>query len=201
MEEAPVTPVDPPKKRRGWPKGKPRGPRKPVAFPPSQEPIPTPAPSPPTPQPAYDPETEVELVSVSAHLSSGRDLAFRCSVWEEGPGSWKFISFPRRRGYKTLRVLRALDLASLEIEAPEPFFDKFKASPAPFPEPVTIPFGTAGTYPAPVPVMHVSPVAQIVRDTKANQARRVGQGVKSEIVGEEGGRAVVNATMLGSGEV
>lgn len=191
-------------KKRGWPKGKSRGPRKPapVAPAPPVEPQAPPAPRPTLPPPPTarpDPETEVEICAVEALTTTGLRFNFTCSAFSSNGSNYEFVSFPRRRGFKTIRVLKADQLAALSIEAPEQFFAALR--------PVVAPQAAA---PAPqlrmvppqetsAPMAYISPIAQQLKDEKANVSRakpdKYGRPM-AEVVGEGGNREVVGASMV-----
>lgn len=201
-EETPVVP-EAPKTKRGWPKGKARGPRKPapVAPAPPVEPqtpyAPTPTPPPvQTPPAPFDPETEVELCVVEAITSTGMKVGFRCSAFSANQTGYEFVSFPRRRGFKTVRVLKADQLAALSIEAPEQFFAALRPV-VPQSQPVARPTLVASETSA--PMAYISPIAQQLKDEKANVAKPKQDKYNrpmAEVVGEDGTRQIVGASMV-----
>jgi len=161
--------------KKGWPKGKKRGPRKPADAPPSVPEL-SPEPERPTvPIKPFDPEQDEELVVVSAHLSTGSKLDFRCSAFSCEGRDWEFVSFPHRRGFKTLRIMRADSLADLQITAPEQFFENLRRQAAPAPArlasvPPMPSYSDEGTG---TPQIATNPFTKFIKDEKANVSRAV----------------------------
>ncbi len=124
-----------PKKKRGWPAGKPRGPRKPKE--------PTAAPPEATsgfitfvpPEPTYaklEPSRvePPEPVSVEAITTTGQRISFAASGLLIQNGRYVFTSYPAQRGYKRVTILRADQMASFTVTAPEDIAEMLKAIPA-----------------------------------------------------------------------
>jgi hypothetical protein len=198
-------PISPEPKKRGWPKGKARGPRKPAPISsPAIDPPPAPTPAPPVydqppPPAAADPETEVELCAVKVVTNTGQSYSLGCSAFSSNATGYEFVSFPRRRGYKVLTLLKADQIAILAIEAPEQFFQTLRPVAAPPPLTYTqqplhaVPMET-GT-----PVVTVNPLAQRIKDEKANVAKAAKDEYgrpSAEIVDDKGNRSVVGAAMV-----
>lgn len=123
----------PEKPKRGWPKGKKRGPRNPAIQTPSVAPpaLPTaPAPFAPTgPTSAkYEPSREEppEPVSVEAVTTSGERVWLSASSFLVQNGRYVFTSYPAQRGYKRVTILKADHLASLTVTAPEEMAEALK---------------------------------------------------------------------------
>jgi len=180
-------------KKRGWPKGKPRGPRKPRA----EEPASMPPPSPPrAPAASYEP------VSASGVMKNGTKFSLRAIAFEREAGQWVFVSYPETRGFKTLTIYRLDELASISITAPERDFEGLKA-----PAPVQSYTGDPApqqSYVRGVPAASVPDYAggdpRRAADPRANKAERVprtdGAPIpQSAVVGEDGRKIIVGATM------
>ena len=139
------TPEQP--KKRGWPLGKKRGPRAPGAPsvpPPAATTNPTPlAP----PEPAQAPGTEPpEPVSVEAITTTGQRVSLTASSFLVQNGRYVFTSYPPMRGYKRVTILRAEQLASLSVTAPEEMAEMLKVAPvAPQPNLTSAPLTFPGT--------------------------------------------------------
>lgn len=106
-----------PKPKRGWPKGKPRGPRK-------KNPAPQAPPEPPATPPPPKPFTEP--VECTVVYKSGQISTFEASDWEERGDEVRFVSWPEKRGHKVVHYFRRSELAAMSIMAPVEFFDRKK---------------------------------------------------------------------------
>lgn len=140
-EQIPIQ-EEPPKKKRGWQKGRKRGPRKPLEAP--QTPVP-PQPLPPATPPAPanpEPSGAYEPLSVSGVTASGSRFTFLASDFSRQNGNYTFVSYPPTRGFEMITVLWPSQLAMLEITGPIPMVDKLKA-----PVVVTAPVGPPPSYP------------------------------------------------------
>ncbi len=111
-------------KRRGWPKGKLRGPRKPKV----EEP---PAPPPISAQEPPKPKTFTEPVEATVVYKSGHSSTFEASEWEESDKEFRFTSYPEKRGHKIVHYFRREEIAAMSIMAPEAFFRTAKAEERP----------------------------------------------------------------------
>jgi len=184
-----------PKKKRGWPAGKPRGPRKPAPEPP--------APSPP-PEPPRAPDASYEPVQVSVVMANGVKSYFHASDFSRDPGSYTFVSYPPDvpRGYKRVTMYRMDEIGYISITAPEPYFERLKG-PQPVESYVTEPQQPHQSY-----VRGVTPTAPEYAggdprrgaDAKANRSQRVSRPdgapiPQSIVVDDEGRQSVVGATM------
>lgn len=139
-------PTEQPKKTRGWPKGKPRGPRKPLAAPPAPPTAPTPF-VPPEPTGAkWEPirEEPPEPVSVSAVTNSGQQVMFYASSFLVQNGRYVFTSYPAMRGFKRITILKADQMASISVTAPEEMAETLKVQPQP-PQTISAPLTFPGT--------------------------------------------------------
>ncbi len=195
-----------PKKARGWPKGKARGPRKPATSPvqPQTPPPPAPAPSAPVAPPAPAPAA-YEPVDVRGSLVSGKEFALKCSDYNRQNGNYVFISYPLTRGLATVTLLKIVDVAAISITAPEAGLNRLLAPPVPQPPPpptyqTVAPFTAQSVPAAPAgPQVNFNPYAQAIRDTAATQAARVpneaGLPMSTISAGEDGRSTVVGATM------
>lgn len=200
------SPVDEgtPKKPRGWPKGKLRGPRKVKDVqPPAPAPVAPPSPV-QTPNPAPVQPTYQEPIIVRGTLNSGKNFELGCTVFERVNGSWHFVSYPPIRGYKTFTEVHVSELAAISITAPEQALAQglrpvVTAPPQTVaPQPVIPPSHGSGSLPPVQPQMYVNPLGAQVRDVNATQAERVPHPAlpMSKIThGEDGKESVIGARM------
>ena len=110
--------IEVPKKKKGWPKGKPRGPRKPM------EPL---FEEPPPP------------VWVDGVMKDGSTFRFQCWSFDVSVTPWKFLSWAERRGRKVMRLLSPAQVVSINIEAPEEMFNPSPAQVAALIAPPPVP--------------------------------------------------------------
>lgn len=129
-----------------WPKGKPRGPRQ----------VTTPPPTPPAK--TYEP------VHAKFTMVSGIEGIIRASSFDVANGRYTFVSFPPERGFKTVTILKADQLAMLEITAPDQMCEQLKAEEARTLAQAVVPPPTSG------PVHFMNPIAQKIRDANATGA-------------------------------
>ncbi len=203
-------------KKRGWPKGKARGPKRASAPPVHPQMPPTPSPTGP-PAPVAPPAPAYEPVDVRGSLTNGKDFVFKCSDFNRENGNYVFVSFPATRGFKTLTILKVLDVAAISVTAPEGSLSRLLApvAPAPVanwrptapvapPPPQPLPGVWTGnpqvnTMTPPPPQIQVNPYAQAIRDSAATQAVRIphegGLPMSQISAGEDGKTTVVGATM------
>jgi hypothetical protein len=203
-----------PKKKRGWPAGKPRGPRKPSAAPPAPTPAPAPfAPPEPTRAVYEAPRTEPpEPVTVDAVTISGKAVAFSASELLVQNGRYVFTSYPAQRGYERVTILRADQLASLSVTGPKFVVEMLKAGPPPTLVPVAQTFPgndavAAGMGAGPIvygPPLQRPPYAtgdprRFVRDTNVERAATIpnAPGIPMAEIskGEDGVPETIRATM------
>lgn len=200
-----------PKKKRGWQKGRPRGPRKPSVAPPAPPTAPIPFASQEPTGAKWEPirEEPPEPVEVRAVTTTGRDIAFAASSFLVQNGRYVFTSYPAQRGYKRVTVLKADQLAMLAVTAPEEMAETLKVQTAPaltsaplaFPgtENVTGAMGAGPiVYGPPLKRPPYADPRQPYPDTLATQARPVDptprRPVASQISrGEDGNPEVVGA--------
>lgn len=140
---------------------------------------------------------EDELVSVKVTTRTGQTAAFTASTVERVRGAYHFISYPERRGFKKLIVVQDEAVATISIEAPEPFFESIK-----FVDP-------AGTvlhevppvlgYPGGDPSTSVvNPLLKMVREDNIRaKPLRDSTGAPASAVKLDGKEVVVGAAMLG----
>ncbi len=204
-------PTEQPKKTRGWPKGKPRGPRKPPVLAPTPAGIAPPEPIYAKPAASSEPP---EPVSVEAITTTGQRVSFMASRLLIQNGRYVFTSYPAQRGYKRVTVLRADQMASFTVTAPEDIAEMLTAQPAPAPvQPTFLPLGAdAGGAMVPQdsrPIVFGPPLKrppysggdprQFVRDQNVERASTIPNppGIPmSEISkGEEGVPETIRATM------
>ena len=125
--------IEVPKKKKGWPKGKPRGPRKPM------EPL---FEEPPPP------------VWVDGVMKDGSTFRFQCWSFDVSVTPWKFLSWAERRGRKVMRLISPTQLVSINIEAPEEMFS---------PQPPGIPPPISPAAAISVPRVEVNPMLAEIR--------------------------------------
>lgn len=103
-----------------------------------------------------------EPVKAKAVFVSGAKVELKASSFDVVAGRYTFVSFPPERGFKTVTILKADQLAMLEITAPDQMCEALKDAP-----PVTAlppPQQTSG------PVHFMNPIAQKIRDANATGA-------------------------------
>lgn len=105
-----------PRKKGGWPKGKPRGPRK--------HPVPT-EPDTPPPAPRQEPpKAFTEPVEATVVYKTGQVSTFESSEFDISGPEYRFISYPEKRGHKILHIFQKSEIAAVSVMAPVAFFDK-----------------------------------------------------------------------------
>lgn len=139
-----------------------------------------------------------KLVKASIILKTGHRLAFECEGFRKIPGGFEFLDYPEDRGRMQVRFVRADVVASIEIEAPNALVDGINLIDEPAPA-VVGPVRAAAKhdYPEGDPQHGATPQTYVA--SRANRARLVknDHGIpQSEIVGEDGEVAVVDAAMV-----
>jgi hypothetical protein len=202
-----------PKKTRGWPKGKKRGPRPQKAS--VAPPAPPTAPAhfaslePTYAKPEPTREEPPEPVSVEAITTTGQRVALSASSLLVQNGRYVFTSYPPMRGYKRVTILRADQLASLSVTAPEDIAEMLKAQPT---APHVQPFPGSDAVPAAMgsaPIVFGPPLQRppysggdprrFVRDQNVERAANVpnppGIPMAEISKGEDGTPETIRATM------
>ncbi len=188
MEDQPLEPQ--PKRRGGWPKGRPRGPRSTTPSVPGSSP-----PSQPVATASYEP-VQVEAITVS-----GERFSLAATSFSVENGRYLFVSFPEQRGFKTVTVLKADQMAMLKVTAPDEMCDRLKSVPASaqliagsglVPEPVT--------YGPPMPLVKPNysggdPRRFVPPEVAQDMPNPAGIPVSRISKGEDGVPEIIGATM------
>ena len=70
-------------------------------------------------------------ISVEVILKTGHKSAFGAFEFKQTPQGWEFTSYPEKRGYKSVRIVKADAIAAIEITAPGQFFEAAVLAAAP----------------------------------------------------------------------
>jgi hypothetical protein len=77
---------------------------------------------------------EEEFVQVKVLTKAGQSTQFTASEMERTSDGYRFISFPERRGFKKMIVIKNDAIATISIEAPDTFFKVFDGQVLQMPE-------------------------------------------------------------------
>lgn len=136
-----------------------------------------------------------ELVQVRLTTRTGQQTGFSASAVERVTGGYKFISYPEKRGYKKMIVVKDDAIATISIEAPEPFFEAIK-----FVDPAGVVQHTvtsAANYPEGDPTTAVNPILRRVREEAMAKAVKTEHGTPASVVKLDGREIQVGAAMIG----
>jgi len=159
--------IEVPKKKKGWPKGKPRGPRKGLIDRIYKEPEPPPP------------------VWVRVYWKNGNLLRFRCWTFDLSVTPWKFLAFAEHRGRKMMWLINPAETFNVEIEAPDEMFNPSPAQVAALIAPPPVPSSA--------PRVEVNPMLAEIRK---NAGKAISKELpKSVLTDSEGRQQVVDAVI------